>query len=334
MYACKLIPLHCTSALAACMMDFVEQKRAIGQKFNGGVEVFNLFDRFCREQGLEAPLITKELLSRWEAKRPHENESTQQFRVSYVRELCKYMHANGYSVPTAFHPEPKRSNAFVPHIFTKSELSGMFAAMESTKFVPQSPLRHLVMPILFRFIYTCGLRASEAARVRITDMDLENGCAEIYNAKGDRDRVVGISDSMLMRLRDYRRSQPIREFRSEYFFPAPDGGFYDTSTLYDFFRDSLFDAGIHHRGRGYGPRMHDLRHSFAVHVLERWSRAGKDVYTCLPILRIYLGHEGMKTTEQYLRLVPSAYDVITKPFENRFETITEKLKNEHQRHLL
>ena len=94
------------------------------------------------------------------------------------------------------------------------------------------------------------------------------------------------------------------------------------------FRNYLFQAGIPHRGRGKGPRVHDLRHSFAVHVLNKWSREGKDMYTCLPILRTYLGHSKLSATEKYLRLVPDAYDELTEPFRNRFQKITEALGDE------
>ena len=66
MYEEKLLSLQCTSVLAPCMADFVEQKRALGNKYNACVEVFNGFDRFCNEQHLEAPVISKELLSLWE----------------------------------------------------------------------------------------------------------------------------------------------------------------------------------------------------------------------------------------------------------------------------
>ena len=136
MYEEKLLSLQCTSILAPCMADFVEQKRALGNKYNACVEVFNGFDRFCNEQHLEAPVISKELLSLWEEKRPHENETTQLIRISYVRQLCEYLNNNGYEVPGAFHPVPKKSQQFVPYIFTKNELERLFSATDSTKQTP------------------------------------------------------------------------------------------------------------------------------------------------------------------------------------------------------
>ncbi len=324
----KLLELHCTSALAPCMMDFVEQKRALGNKYNAGVEVFNEFDRFCNDHRLASPSISKEFLALWEAKRPHENETTQLIRVSYVRELCRHMYNNGYDAPGAFHPAPKKSREFVPYIFTKDELERLFAAVDETEPSPVSPLRHLVMPVLFRLIYTCGLRVSEAVHLKVIDVDLKQGVMTIYGGKGDKDRMVGISDSMLVYMINYRNNPLIKESTSEYFFPCTDGGFYDTSTIYNYFRRYLFAAGIPHRGRGKGPRIHDLRHSFAVHVLNKWAREGKDIYTCLPILRVYLGHSRITATEKYLQLVPDAYGELTEPFKNRFQKITEALDEE------
>lgn len=246
----------------------------------------------------------------------------------HVRILCKYLHSNGYDAPCAFHPAPHVNKCFVPHIFTKDEIERLFSAVDCTKESSESPLRHLVMPVLFRLLYTCGLRVSEALHLKVADVDLDAGVLAIYGAKGDKERLVGISDSMLAYMKSYRSNPLVTNAKSIYFFPAPDGGFYDTSTIYDIFRKCLFDAGIPHRGRGKGPRLHDLRHSFAVHILNKWSSEGKDIYTCLPILRTALGHDRITTTEKYLRLVPEAYMEVTEPFNDRFHTITEVLCNE------
>ena len=330
MYEEKLLALQCTSVFAPCMIDFVEQKRALGNKYNACVEVFNGFDRFCNELHLEDPAISQNVLALWEEKRPHENETSQLIRISYVRQLCEYLHNKGYNVPGVFHPAPKKSQQFVPYIFTKDELKRLFSAADATEATPASPVRHLIMPVLFRLIYTCGLRASEALRLKVSDVDLEFGMMTIVGAKGDKDRMVGISDSMLEFMRSYRANPMIAGLDSEYFFPAPDRGFYDTSTIYTYFRDYLFMAGIPHRGRGKGPRVHDLRHSFAVHLLNKWSSEGKDLYTCLPILRFYLGHSRLTATEKYLRLIPDAYGELTNPFKDKFQKITDALNDEEK----
>ena len=242
MFEEKLLEPHFTSVLAPYMLDVVEQKRALGNKYNAGVEALSAFDDFCNEQQLRIPAISKELLQKWEKKRPHENETTQCFRISYVRILCKYLHSNGYDAPCAFHPAPHVNKCFVPYIFTKDEIERLFSAVDCTKESSESPLRHLVMPVLFRLLYTCGLRVSEALHLKVADVDLDAGVLAIYGAKGDKERLVGISDSMLTYMKSYRSNPLVANAKSIYFFPAPDGGFYDTSTIYDIFRKCLFDG--------------------------------------------------------------------------------------------
>ena len=139
MFEEKLLEPHFTSVLAPYMLDVVEQKRALGNKYNAGVEALSAFDDFCNEQQLRIPAISKELLQKWEKKRPHENETTQCFRISYVRILCKYLHSNGYDAPCAFHPAPHVNKCFVPYIFTKDEIERLFSAVDCTKESSESP---------------------------------------------------------------------------------------------------------------------------------------------------------------------------------------------------
>lgn len=176
MFEEKFLEPHFTSVLAPYMLDVVEQKRALGNKYNAGVEALSAFDDFCNEQQLRIPAISKELQQKWEKKRPHENETTQCFRISYVRILCKYLHSNGYDAPCAFHPAPHVNKCFVPYIFTKDEIERLFSAVDCTKESSESPLRHLVMPVLFRLLYTCGLRVCKR-RQRTAGRNFElNAC--------------------------------------------------------------------------------------------------------------------------------------------------------------
>ncbi len=243
-------------------------------------------------------------------------------RIRLIRNLTQYMNECGCAVPFRFHCISQGTSNFTPYIFTKEELERFFTAVDqNTPKVSVSPLRHLIMPVLFRLLYACGLRVSEATHLRTRDVDLRQGTLILRNTKGGKERMVGISDSMLTRMKDYRNRTEINSVRSEYFFPAPDTGFYDTSMIYSYFRKYLQAAGIPHRGRGAGPRMHDLRHTFSVHVLNKWSLEGKDLYTCLPILSTYLGHSNIYITEEYLRLVPDSYNNLTKSFEQNFADI-------------
>lgn len=326
----KPITLRGQSVFAPYIADFVGQKRALGCKYNAAAEILNMFDSFCVELGITEPKLTDSVYEAWCRKRLSENGTTHQIRVTYIRQFSKFLYDNGIDAVASFHPLPSRSKAFVPYIFTADEIRRLIGVVDSqnTEPIPGTPVRHLVYPVLFRMLYGCGLRVSEAAKLKTSDVDLDAGTAVIRMAKGGKDRMVAMSDSLIRICRDYRSQEKIHIFESEYFFPAKDHGYYDTSTLYADFRKYLLLCGIPHKGRGKGPRLHDLRHTYAVHVLNAWAAQGKDLYTCLPVLQRYLGHSRITATEKYLQLVPEAFRQVTEPFESRFGSIFPEVADE------
>lgn len=96
-------------------------------------------------------------------------------------------------------------------------------------------------------------------------------------------------------------------YDNEYFFETIHHTQITAATCYKKFRDILFSAGIPHGGRGKGPRLHDTRHSFAVHSLRHMINQGMDIYVSLPYLSVYLGHKSIVATENYIRLTAEAY---------------------------
>ena len=114
--------------------------------------------------------------------------------------------------------------------------------------IPGTPVRHLVHPVLFRTLYGCGLRINEALKLKADDVDLESGAVLIRDAKGGKDRMVVMSDTLIDCCREYRANELIQNFGSEYFFPARDRGYYDSSTIYDGFRKYLKNYIIIQKG--------------------------------------------------------------------------------------
>jgi integrase len=326
------LKLNCSSVFATYELDYIEQRYALGLKCNTDIAYLNQFDRFCIEHDILTPTISQDLFDAWCAKRPAEKSSTYYLRIQHLRAFAVFCHNNGLDAPSTFHPLPNPPKTFTPYIFTHDEIGRFFAAVdnETRNTDPHSPLKHLVMPLLFRMLYGCGLRVTETLLLKIADVDLEQGTLLLLDAKGGKDRLVAMSESLTALCRSYRSNTLVQNFGSEYFFPAPDRGFYDSSNIYARFRQYLFAAGIGHGGRGKGPRLHDFRHTFSVHTLNNWAKQGKDIYVCLPILSVYLGHtNGLKSTQQYLRLVPEAYMNITEPFETEFTQVFPEVHHEN-----
>jgi integrase len=210
---------------------------------------------------------------------------------------------------------------FTPYVFTAEEMRRLLAAADDLRAYTAWPQRSQVMPAIFRLLYGCGLRASEARGLRVRDVDLAEGLLTIRRAKFDKDRLVPLALPLSAYLQEYARHVLALDARDAYFFPAPDRGQLSEGTLYNTFRALLWACRISHGGVGRGPRLHDLRHTFAVHCLERWVREGKDLAVALPALSTYLGHVSLRGTQRYLRLTAALYPDITAAVEARFGSV-------------
>ncbi len=112
------------------------------------------------------------------------------------------------------------------------------------------------------------------------------------------------------------------------FFPNKHGVPYSSETAYGLFRRVLSVAGISHGGKGKGPRLHDLRHTYAVRVLNRWVQNGNNLTTALPYLAIYMGHKGMKASRHYLRLTTTMFPELVKTVESKYGWIIPEVYHE------
>ena len=144
---------------------------------------------------------------------------------------------------------------YVPHIYSDEELKRFFYCTDhNCHFSPEVPYRQLVMPLIFRTIYCCGLRPGEATNLKAKDVDLEKGTLTILASKYDPDRIVPLSKSLLSMYLEYAPIVHV-DFKSNApFFPGYHGKPITNNNLNANFRKFLFQASISYGGRGKGPR--------------------------------------------------------------------------------
>jgi integrase len=176
------------------------------------------------------------------------------------------------------------------------------------------------LPELLRVLYGCGLRLEEALSLRIRDVDLIQGVLHINDTKFRKDRLVPPARPLVVRLQKYAATLGPRP-ADAHFFPSPRGGPLHGSGVYRNYRDLLQRCHIGHGGRGEGPRLHDLRHTFAVHTLLRWYREGADLQARLPVLATYLGHASIDGTQDYLQMTAELYPEIVSRSEAAFSDV-------------
>jgi integrase/recombinase XerD len=299
------------SPLAPLMQQFVQEKQACGYRYGEATRMLARFDRFLSGEALPGRELPRAITRKWLAKQPHETASTQQHRISIVRQFAMYMCRLGYPADVPHRSLGTKGRAgFAPCILTHAEIRALFHAVDQLTPTAQAPLRHLIMPEVFRLLYGCGFRLGEVLHLRVADVDLDRGILTVREGKFGKDRLVPPALPLVQRLQEYAAALGARP-PTAYFFPSPRDGAWSIQAVYSLYRRLLLRCGIAHGGRGKGPRVHDLRHAYAVHTLLRWYREGADLDAKLPVLATYLGHQSLAGTQRYLHLTAELFPEIT-----------------------
>lgn len=290
--------------------QYIDYKRNLGYKF-GESSLYQLryMDDFYKKYEMSGLKLSKGMVEDYISKRGNESVKTQHMRMSLIRQFAIFMNSLGFNFyvhPKELIPIPK---TFSPYIFTHEEINRIIKVLDNLEYTPSSKYYHLIYPMLFRMLYGCGLRISEALSLKKVDVDLNNGILTIKKAKKNTSRLVPMSKSLTNYCWQYALNMGFDMNQDGYFYPSRDKGKYNKTPVYVKFKHFMKQAGIF-TDNEVGPRVHDFRHTFAVHALEKMVQDRQDIYCTLPILCTYLGHRDIESTEKYLRLTEEAHGKI------------------------
>jgi integrase len=305
--------------LAKQCREFILQKQALGLKYGTETGLLGAFDRYLRDSGAPENALLKEYVVGFAAKQLGESDKSFSNRGTVLRLFGEYMGRMGYESYVLPYYE-KHISSFVPYIYTHDEIKRIFAELDRTPYRSQGKYAHKVYPMLFRILYGCGLRIGEALGLKPRNVDLNTGIMRLENTKWNSERLVPMSDSLLIECRNYCNEMHSTG-RFEYFFPSSlvNGTAVSGCAAHAELKRVLAKCKITEKAR-----IHDFRHTFCVHLLNKWASDGKDIYICLPNLSKYIGHSKISATEDYLRLTAEVYPEVTQTFEAHFgEVIPE-----------
>ncbi|MDR1584110.1 MAG: tyrosine-type recombinase/integrase [Prevotellaceae bacterium] len=301
-----------SSPFANAMEQFMSLKTATGQDCEWLKKCFKELDRFAIAEKLSQPEFTPEFVEKWRKSLTNNSPGTIYQKLTVWSMFARYMNRNGYStfVPQLPRKEPK---SFVPYIFTIDQINRIFYECDTWKLKVHHVHSILfAMPTLLRVLYGTGLRISEALSIRNKDINKGDRYIHVRKTKNGSERLVPISESLMLILNqyeNYKAKLPVRgsSLPESLYFIKADGSRVASQSVYNRFRELLGKCNIPHHGKSYGPRVHDLRHTFAVHSLVQLSKSDIDLYTAMPILSACMGHKSLSSTELYVRLTSSMY---------------------------
>lgn len=295
------------SPLGACIKEFIAQKRAVGFPYKSSARLLYHFDLLVSEKFPDENTLTKEMCSAWLQYRPGEHPNGLLRRITPVRQLGNYMRGLGYDVYIIPGHIPNKQIKYQAHIYTATELKAFFQAIDQCPYSPFSPTRKYVIPVIFRFLYCCGLRSSEARLLKTEDVDLKTGKIIIRESKGWKARIIYMSDDLREVCSEYNSIMETRFPGRQAFFPNKDGNYFHNSSLGYWFHEFWDKLPESRAITGNPARVHDFRHAYAVHRLNQWVREGHDINVLLTYFSEYMGHSHFADTDYYLALVEEFY---------------------------
>jgi integrase/recombinase XerD len=281
--------------------DYLALRRAMGFKLERHEKLLEQFVDYLAAHDVATHTIEHALA--WASAPSSADVRWWAARLSIVRGFAAYLHAHdpAHQVP----PRgllPHRTRRAVPYLYTDSEISALIAAAAALSI----PLRAATYQTLVGLLAATGMRVGEAIRLDREDFDDQVGVLTVRDSKFGRSRQLPLHPTTTARLDDYLdlRDQLCSRPSTAALLLSARGYRLRYERLWETFHRLVGQAGLRPRSPGCVPRIHDLRHTFAVITLLGWYRDGADVLALLPRLSTYLGHADPKHTYWYLSAAP------------------------------
>lgn len=320
------------NSLCKAMRDYLELRRGLGFKLDRTETRLRQFLSFLKAR--KATRITTRLALEFATNEPQLCAQTMAMRLTVVRGFARYQaaHDPATEVPP-YDLLPSVSRPATPYLYSEAEIIRLMNAMRDC------PLQHPYRSpswrrcmgwawyCIFGLLAVTGMRIGEVLNLRLEDIDWQAGVLTIRNAKFGKSRLVPLHDTMLDALRTYikYRDRFFTEVRphivSQLLFVSTPGTPIQVGEVNRRFLRISRQIGLRGANERHGPRIHDLRHRFAIETLVRWYRSGEEVDRLLPVLSTYLGHTHVSGTYWYLRCTPELMAAARDRLERRWKGV-------------
>lgn len=290
------------STLAIHAEEYLRLRRALGHDLADAARLLPRFVAYLDESG--AQTITVDLALAWVQRRDADPVSSVWFRrMAVARGFARHM--SGIDAATQIPPVGLvtfQRRWRPPFIYSEQDIEAVIAAVPR---LTRTPLRHATLQALIGMLAATGMRVGEAIRLQRCDVDLTDAVLTVRASKFNKSRELPLHPTTVEALAAFAdiRDRNVPRPDSPTFFVTRVGTAMIGSDFGTTFRRLLTATGVGAES-SVRPRVHDLRHSFAVHTLVRWHQDGEDVNALLPRLSTYLGHLTPAYTYWYLSAAP------------------------------
>ena len=293
--------------LAEGIQLYADAKRSAGATYTGGIRPLASLSRYAGDVPLSA-LNTRQVALFLEG--PRTSEATWLHKYNALKNFFLFWRARNEISTLPLPPRrPSAASTFVPYIYSRAEIRQLLSSIRRGQKRNSCKIDARTFRVLLLFLYGTGAMVSEALRLRRDEVDFKRRVMTIRSNRFNRRRVIPICPDLLRVLWSYHlRNHRNVEVKAPQFFLNKKGEAITEQLAQKTFQRVRAAAGIvREDGAGYQPRMHDLRHTFAVHRVTAWIKHGADLNRMLPALAAYIGQVGLHSTGRYLTLTPERF---------------------------
>lgn len=297
------------------LKDYLAMRRGLGFKLRENESALRKFIGFLQTRAAE--FVTTPLALEWAQQPQQATQAHRARRLGMARDFARYLSAK--DPRTEIPPKdllPGRYRRPQPHIYSADQLLRLIKG--AVRLDPRDSLRPHTYGVLFGLLAVTGMRVGEVIALKNQDIDLVQGLLTVRQSKFNKTRILPIHPSTQEKLNTYARCRdkfvPVR--LTDCFFVSRIGSGLNHSIVRHAFIQISRHIGLRGPADRLGPRIHDLRHTFAVRTLTDWYRAGIDPEQRLPLLSAYLGHAKVSDTYWYLSAVPELLGAVNTRLEH------------------
>jgi site-specific recombinase XerD len=325
----RRLPKRFHSLLATALQRFVRLKRTLGCAYRIEAAMLGRWDDFLYHRYPKSRQVRSEMFLNWTSELAHLSPNMQ---CAYLRAVKSFLQFHARDHEETFIPDalnlPKTTPPPLPRLVSPDEMAHVLDVAQHLRRSTNNPLRAETFRLGLILLFCCGLRRTELLRLTLDHIDLEQSLIRIENTKFHKSRLVPLSPTVANEVAMYlRQRQQMKVAMHPKAFLLANGiqgdkAYADHTLLTVWHRLCLSIHLVDSHGRP--PRLHDLRHSFAVNTLQRWYAEGANVQAKLPHLATYLGHVNIASTHYYLKLTPELRQAASQRFHQRFATLFTK----------
>lgn len=302
--------------------QFIEYRTACNIWNDGYEQNLLCFDRFCLANYPGICGITQEMIDSWCMQRDTENKTSFINRTLPARKLLEYLNQRNLAdIKISEMPSLPPKN-HIPHSFSADELDRFFCKCDELVKKAKTPVKKfyaLQVAVIFRLLYSSGIRTTEVRLLRMIDVDLEHGVLNIRKTKNSIEHYVALHDSACQMLKDYNNVAVQFYPDRELFFPCKGDGPFSACTLGYEFR-KVWDPVNTENAVPY-----DLRHNYAIQNINSWISLGFDFNDKFLFLSKSMGHTSLESTRYYYSLVPALAAILQEKTEQGFNEIVPEV---------